>query len=282
MEQHREQFPTRELCDTLEVSVSGYYDRRSREPSARERFNALLLEQIRSLHQQSRRCYGSPRMTAELREQGHRVGENRVARLMKQEGIRARHRRKYKPCTDSGHAWPVAENALNRCFTSPSPDQAWVADITYIATGEGWMYVAVIMDLYSRRIVGWATDQRMTRELTLAALRMAVVQRAPQPGLVHHSDQGSQYACTDYQMMLKRYGITCSMSRKGNCYDNAAMESFFSSLKREWIFGRTYDTREEATKAIFEYIEVFYNRQRRHSTLGQLSPEAFERREKVR
>lgn len=281
MAAHCDQYPTRELCNSLEVSSSGYYDRRTRAPSARAQMNVALVEQIRRIHAVSKRCYGSPRVTAEIRESGYRVGENRVARLMKEHGIRARHRHKYKPGASGHHNWPVADNELNRCFTTDTPDSVWVADITYIATGEGWLYLAAIMDLYSRRIVGWSTHERITRELTMAALRMAVLGRSPQPGLIHHSDQGSQYACTDYQMMLKRYGIQCSMNRKGNCYDNAAMESFFSSLKRECIFGRVYDTRQEATKAIFEYIEVFYNRQRRHSTLGHKSPVDFERQHKV-
>jgi len=281
VEAQRDRYSIRELLNILKVSSSGYYDRRSREPSVRAQQDAHLLEQIRGIHTASRRCYGSPRVTAELRDQGHCVGEKRVARLMKAHGIRARHRRKYKPCTDSAHTWPVAANVLNRCFRMAFPDRGWVADITYIATGEGWLYLAVIMDLYSRRIVGWAVGESMTQELTMAALRMALQQRCPEPGLLHHSDRGRQYACADYQAMLSRYGIQCSMSRRGNCRDNAAMESFFSSFKREWIFGRTLETREDGKRAVFDYIEVFYNRQRRHSTVGQISPVDFEKRHTV-
>lgn len=235
-----------------------------------------LLEMIVSIHQESRRCYGVPRVHAELRSRGVRVGLKRVARLMREHGLRARHRRRYRRPSNGKHNWPVAVNVIKRNFLVPERDRVWVADITYIPTAEGWLYLAVVMDLYSRRVVGWAVSARMTRLLVMDALRNALLERRPGVGLIHHSDQGSQYASTDYQLLLKRNGVTSSMNRAGNCYDNAVMESFFSSLKREWVEGKSYVTREEARRDLFEYIEVFYNRRRRHSALGQVSPVEYE------
>jgi len=221
--------------------------------------------------------YGVPRIQAELQAQGEQVGRGRIARLMRENGLRTRHRRRFKRPGSKRHSWPVAKNHLKRNFTTDAPDRVWAADMTYIETGEGWLYLAVVMDLYSRRVVGWSTSGRMTRRLTMEALRRALAQRGIVRGLIHHSDQGSQYASIDYQMMLQRNGIVCSMNRAGNCYDNAAMESFFSSLKREWVRGKRYASRDQATRDLFDYIEVFYNRKRRHSALGLVSPEEFEK-----
>lgn len=223
--------------------------------------------------------YGVPRIQAELRSRGESAGRGRIARLMRENGLCTRHRRRFKRPGSHAHSWPIAKNLLKRDFTAEAPDRVWVADMTYIETGEGWLYLAVLMDLYSRRIVGWATSARMTRRLTMDALRRALIRRGTVRGLVHHSDQGSQYASIDYQMMLHRNGIVCSMNRAGNCYDNAVMESFFSSLKREWVRGKRYRSRVAATRDLFDYIEVFYNRKRRHSALGLVTPEEFERRQ---
>ena len=283
MEKQRSNYPVGELCRSLGVSPSGYHAWRHRLPSARVLENVVLVKEIREVHKESKRTYGSPRVTKELRELSDfkTVGENRVTRLMREEGIRARHRRKYKKPDSRIAPHEVAPNLLNRCFNISVPDRAWAADITQFTTAVGWVYLAVIMDLFSRFIVGWALAHHERDDLTLEALRMALRQRRPKAGLIHHSDQGGQYGSWDYQNVLKRNGMVPSMNRRGNCYDNAAMESFFSSLKREWIVGKNYSSLEEARRDIFEYIEVFYNRRRRHSTLGYLSPMAFEERQKV-
>jgi putative transposase len=274
-------YAIRDMCRWLDVSRSGYYAWKRRPVSRRRMADVRLLEWIVSIHQESRRCYGAPRVHAELRAQGMRVGLKRVARLMREYGLRARHRRRYRRPSGGKHNWPVSDNELGRNFVVGDRDRVWVADITYIPTAEGWLYLAVVMDLYSRRIVGWSVSGHMTRKLVINALRAALLQRQPRPGLVHHSDQGSQYASTDYQLMLRRNGIRGSMNRAGDCYDNAVMESFFSSLKREWVDGKSYRTREEARRDLFEYIEVFYNRKRRHSALGQVSPVEYEDGEKI-
>ena len=224
----------------------------------------------------SRCVYGVPRIHAELRYRGVPVGRRRIERLMRQNGLRASHRRRFRRPGGSHHRWRVANNALKRAFVVGELNKVWLADITYIETGEGWLYLAAVMDLCSRRIVGWQTSHHMTRELAMGALCRALIARNPARGLLHHSDQGSQYASIDYQMMLKRNGIVCSMNRAGNCYDNAPMESFFSSLKRECVRGKNYVSREQARRDLFDYINVFYNRQRRHSSLGQISPVDFE------
>jgi putative transposase len=257
---HREDFPVRLMCRVLDVSSSGFYDWLERPESPRAVENRALVAKIQAIHGDSRRTYGSPR----------------VARLMRDHGIRAKTKRKFRVTTDSRHDHPVAPNRLDRQFAVAAPNTAWVADISYIPTREGWLYLAVVLDLFSRQVVGWAMDQQMPQELTLAALDMAIQRRRPLPGCMHHSDRGSQYAAGDYQKQLAKYGMVCSMSRKGNCWDNAPMESFFHSLKTELVHHRDYQTRDEARRDIFEYIEVFYNRQRRHSTLGYLSPAQFE------
>lgn len=231
---------------------------------------------IEDIHKSSRGTYGSPRILAELKGLGFRCSKSRIERLMKKHGIRAKTRKKFRVTTDSKHSHPVAPNVLARNFSPSAPNAAWGGDITYVWTKEGWLFLAVIIDLFSRQVVGWSMDERITRKLTLNALRMAVNRRNPGPGLVHHTDRGSQYASADYQRMLRVHKMICSMSRKGNCWDNAVVESFFHSLKTEMIYWEEFTTRDEARRKIFEWIEVFYNRYRRHSTLGNLSPVNFE------
>ena len=228
-----------------------------------------LVTHIKTVHQESRKTYGSPRIHAELCSRGIRCGKNRVARLMKLRGIQARHKRKFKATTDSNHHLRVHENRLNRSFTAASPNTLWAADITYIWTHEGWPYLAVVLDLFSRKIIGWSMKDRMENQLVLDALLMSLVQRKPLEGMLHHSDRGSQYASREYQALLEESGIGCSMSRRANCWDNAVVESFFSTLKREWLEGKRYRTRAEARADIFYYIESWYNRKRRPSGASQ-------------
>ena len=259
------------------MSRSGYYSWLSRCESERSQANRRLLSDIRMVHDRSRKTYGSPRVTAELHAQGVCCGENRVARLMRENGIRSKRRRKYRVTTNSKHNLPVAPNLLARQFTVDCPNAVWVSDITYIWTSEGWLYLAGVVDLYSRMVVGWSMSNRITGDLTLDALNQALGRRRPNPGLLHHSDRGSQYAAGDYRKLLKVHQATCSMSRKADPWDNAPMESFFGTLKTELIYQEKFSTREEAKVKIFEYIEVFYNRERRHSSLGNKSPLDFER-----
>lgn len=273
---HAHQYKVSRMADLLEVSKSGYYRHLKRTPGKRIQENAFLLGKVKEIYTQGRKCYGSPRITATLRQQGYRVGQNRVARLMKENQIQAKSKRKRVNTTDSRHSRPVAENVLNRQFQAPEPNQFWSGDITYIQTREGWLYLAIILDLHSRRVVGWSMSDSMETELVLDALKMAIQGRAVTPGLVFHSDRGSQYASQAYQGYLKGYGLVQSMSRKGNCWDNACSESFFGTLKLECC-DTVFTSRQEASSRIFEYIEVFYNRFRLHSTLGYLSPEQFER-----
>jgi putative transposase len=270
-------FPVRLLCRVLSVSRAGFYAWHTRPPSPHAHADERLGLEIAAIHAESRRRYGSPRVHAELGDRGHRVSRKRVARLMRQRGLAGRRRRRFRATTDSCHALPVASNVLARQFEQPTPDVVWVTDITYIPTGEGWLYLAVILDLCSRVVVGWAMSERITRELTLTALDMALIRRRPLHGLLHHSDQGSQYASGDYQAVLADAGLVCSMSRRGNCWDNAVAESFFATIKVELVHDATWATRAAARAELFEYIEVFYNGQRRHSSLGYLSPRAFER-----
>ncbi len=270
-------FPVTVLCRTLAVSRAGFYAAQARPPAARARADGQLAVEIAAIHGESRQRYGSPRVHAELRARGQGVSRKRVARLMRHRGLAARRRRRFRVTTDSRHAFPVAANVLARQFAAPAPDTVWVTDITYIPTGEGWLYLAVILDLCSRGIVGWAMSERITRQLPLDALGMALGRRRPSPGLLHHSDRGSQYASGDYQTHLARHGFVGSMSRRGDCWDNAVAESFFATLKVELVHDALWPTRAAARGAVFEYIEVFYNRQRRHSSLGFLSPLAFER-----
>lgn len=271
----RASYPVLVLCSVLEVTRAGYYAWRGRGVSRRQKANQDLAKRIIEIHATSRRAYGAPRILAELRGQGLSVSQKRVAKLMVANGIRARRRRRWVPkTTDSNHCLPIAPNLLDRKFQRTAPNEAWVGDITYIRTEEGWLYLATLLDLYSRKVVGWSMSATMTRYLPLAALSMAVQSRKPAPGLIHHTDRGSQYASGDYQEALRRMGMVPSMSRKGNCWDNAVAESFFSTLKNELTCA--FKTKSEARRAIFEYIEVFYNRKRRHSSIGYLTPLEFE------
>lgn len=264
------------MCRVLAVSTSGYYDWRGRAESRRQKEDRRLVVEIKAIHKESRQTYGSPRIHDELKDRGRRCGRKRVACLMRLHGIRAKQTRRFKATTDSKHTLPVAENVLSRQFTPSAPDVAWAADITYIPTRQGWLYLAVVIDLFSRRVVGWSMHKRLKRRLVLDALKMALRGRSPAPGLIHHSDRGSQYASADYQALLEAQQMVCSMSRRGNCWDNAPVESFFSTLKRELVHHRRYQTRAEARAEIFEYIEVWYNRRRRHSSLGSKSPVEYE------
>lgn len=273
---HRGHFSVIAMCRVLKVSRSGYYDWRGRLKSAREKANDELMQAIKSVHQASDGIYGSPRITRMLRAQGHRCGENRVARLMRLHGLQGQHPRRFTTTTDSDHDRPLAENLLDRQFEVAAPNRTWASDITYIWTQQGWLYLAVVMDLYSRRIVGHATSSSLSASLVCTALSEATTRRRPKSGLLHHSDRGSQYAGTAYQKRLADAEMICSMSRKGNCWDNAPVESFFASLKRERVHRRRYRTREEARQDLFEYIEVWYNRQRLHSSIDYLSPVSYE------
>jgi len=273
---HRHQYPVVLMCQTLKVSSSGYYAWRQRKPSARAKANQRLLENIKVSYKKSYGCYGSPRIHADLVAQGVVCGLNRVARLMRQQRIVAKQAHRGRTTTVRNSNNPVAPNLLDRNFQAQAPNCKWVADISYIPTQQGDLYLAVVMDLFSRKIVGWAMADHLRTELPLAALTMALNQRQPAPGLLHHSDQGSQYTSDLYQAVLSGHHCRPSMSRVGNCLDNAAMESFFGTLKSELVHHRRYRTRTEAQSDIFLYIEGFYNRRRRHSTLGYLSPDQFE------
>lgn len=276
---HHGEFPVEVLCDVLGVSRSGYYAWRDRPPGPAAARRERLGEQVREAYHESRSTYGSPRVHRELKARGIACCENTVAELMRAQGLRSKAVRRFVPrTTDSRHGRPVAGNVLDRQFYPDEPDTAWAADITYIPTAQGWLYLAVVLDLFSRRVVGWATADHLRTELPLAALRMALAGRRPGAGLVHHSDRGSQYAAAAYQDLLAAHGVEPSMSAAGDCYDNAVAESFFSTLKRELVHHESYSGHEEARGSLFEYIEVFYNRRRRHSTLGYRSPVEFEAR----
>jgi transposase InsO family protein len=270
-------FPVRLLCRTQQVSRAGFYAWQGRPPAPRARADNRLGLEIAAIHAESRERYGSPRVHAELADRGCRISRKRVARLMRARGLAARRRRRVRVTTHSRHPFPVAPNVLARQFERPQPDRAWVTDITYIPTGEGWLYLAVLLDLCSRLAVGWAMSERLTDDLTLDALGMALARRCPPQGLLHHSDRGSQYASGDYQRVLAQHGIVGSMSHRGNCWDNAVAESFFATIKVELVHDAAWATRAAARAELVEYLEVFYNGQRRHSALGYLSPRAFER-----
>jgi putative transposase len=279
IDERREQWPVRLLCDTLEVSPAGYYAWRGRPASAQERRRDTLLVEIRAVHAEVKARYGSPRIRAELVARGPPCCVNTVAKLMQEHGIAAKTARKFRCTTDSKHDLPVAENLLDRQFDPESANESWVTDITSIPTREGWLYLAVVEDLYSRRVVGWSMADHLESRLVVDALALAVQRRLPGAGLLAHSDRGSQYASDHYQRLLAEHGITCSMSRRADCWDNAPMESFFASLKKELVHGADFATRAEARAAIVEYIEVFYNNARRHSSLGYISPAEYERTE---
>ena len=277
IQEHQKQFRISTLCHVLQVNTAGFYAWRSRPLSARHQQDQRLLQQIKDVHAASFKTYGSPRIYQDLKAQGIVCGRHRVARLMREHQIRAKQKRRYQVTTQSNHDLPVAQNVLDRQFTATAPNQRWAGDITYIWTSEGWLYLSVILDLFSRRIVGWSMQNTLASCLVSDALSMALQARRPSAGLLHHSDRGSQYASHDYQEQLKAHGIVCSMSRRGDCWDNAVVESFFSTLKSELIGDHLYRTRAQARSAVFEYIEVWYNRRRRHSTLAYVSPLQFER-----
>jgi transposase InsO family protein len=269
-------FPIRALCEVMQVSRSGFYAWHDERDGVRSREDRELADRIRDIHHRSRCTYGVRRIRAELRSQGLEVGLRRVRKLMRQQGLVPRSKRRFRATTDSRHSFPIAANVLGRDFEQTAPNQAWVGDITYIPTDEGWLYLATLIDLFSRRVVGWAMSDRIDRKLTLTALEKAVADRAPAAGLIHHTDRGSQYACGDYRAALQASGMICSMSRKGDPWDNAVAESAFATLKADLVDGEHYRTRAEAIESISRYLEEFYNRSRRHSTLGYLSPVEFE------
>lgn len=268
------------MCRVLKVSKSGYYkwrSARSKPPPARRARGDALAARVKGVFEAGKGIYGSPRVYRELKAAGESCCENTVAKLMRRLGLKSVARRRFKVrTTDSGHGHPVAPNVLDRNFEQPAPDKAWAADVTFVPTKEGWLYLAVVLDLCSRKVVGWEAADHVRSELCAEALSKAVADRRPDPGLIHHSDRGVQYACDDYRLLLKKNGMTCSMSRKGDCYDNAVVESFFASLKTECVHLHDYATRGEAKQSLFEYIEVFHNRRRLHSSLGYKSPQQFE------
>ncbi len=276
IEAGRNEYPVTTMCRLLGVSRSGFYAWSSRPESVRSKENKVLVAEIQRVHEESRRTYGSPRIHADLEDQGFEVSRNRVARLMRENGIRARGKRRFRKTTDSDHDHRVAPNFLARNFEVAAPNKVWAGDITYLWTSEGWMYLAVILDLFSRKVVGWALADHMRTDLVLEALLKALRDRLPGDDLMHHSDRGSQYASDDYRATLDAHGIECSMSRKGDCWDNAVVESFFGTLKTELDAEDHWERRAEARYDVFEYIEVFYNRRRRHSTLGGIAPATFE------
>jgi putative transposase len=273
----KEDFPVQRLCQVLEVSPSGYFAWRSRPASLRQREDLVLLAHIRSAFTLSNGTYGSPRMTRELQDEGLKVGRRRTARLMRENGLKARQKRRFKRTTDSQHGFPIAPNLLEQDFSAGRPNLKWNADISYVWTNEGWLYLAVVLDLFARRVVGWAVSDRLHQELALKALRKALAIRRPSAGLIHHADRGSQYCSTAYQAELRKHEIQISMSGKGNCFDNAVVETFFKTLKSELVWRTVFQTRAEAKDAIGRYIDGFYNPVRRHSTLDYVSPVQFER-----
>lgn len=277
IEARRETYAVPLMCTVLQVSRSGYYAWRKRPVSRREMANQTLVAQIRAIHQESLETYGSPRVYSELLKRGIGCSQNRVARLMQRHGIQARQSRRFKVTTKANRKHPIAPNLLKRRFVASRPDETWLADISYIYTREGYLYLAALMDLFSRRIVGWAMAPRMTSDLVVTALRMALAQRRPCHALLHHSDRGSQYTGNDYQQLLQDHHIQTSMNGRGSYFDNAPMESFFGTLKQEFVYRRRYRTRSDAKSDIFFYLEAFYNRRRRHSALNYLSPDDFER-----
>lgn len=279
--EYRPAFPVKKMCLILEVSRGGYYKWEQREPSKRKKENKMLLDKIKGIHKKTKKRYGSPRITQELRKEGLLCGKNRVADLMRKNNIQAKAKKKFKATTNSKHNYPIAPNLLEQQFIAQGPNKVWASDITYIWTREGWLYLAAILDIWSRKIVGWAMGERQTKELVIGALKQAIGRRPVKKGIIHHSDRGSQYASTEYSKMLKKHGFQQSMSKKGDCYDNAIMETFFHTLKTELIYWEHYKTRSEAKKSIFEYIEMFYNRERLHSSLDYNSPEDYEQFNRV-
>lgn len=272
IQRYSSNFEVAKMCQIMNISRSGYYAFLKRPESERSKRQKKILDEIKIVHTENYEIYGAPRITVELNDKGINVGKGMVGRLMKKNGIKSRTKRKYKATTDSNHKLPVAENILNREFFSYERDKKWVSDITSIWTDEGWLYLAGILDLYDGAIVGWSMDDRMKKALVLNALNNACILRNPQPGLILHSDRGSQYCSDKYQKEIAKKKYICSMSRKGNCWDNAPMESFWGKLKTEWLYGKRFRTREEAKRAVFEYIELFYNRKRLRSVNGYIPP----------
>lgn len=273
---HRDKYAVSRMCAMLGISRSSYYAWRKRKPSQREHHTQILLGRIREIHKLSRKTYGSPRVHAELKRQGIACNQKTVARLMRLDGLQGQRKRRRVITTDSNHSFPITANLLNRDFHADQPNQKWVADITYIPTAEGWLYLAGVLDLFSRKVVGWEMSNRIDADLVERALRMALYQRQPGRGLIHHSDRGSQYASHQIRNLLAANQIQVSMSGKGDCYDNAVMESFFGTLKNEWVHHQRYQSRYQARSDIFKYIEGFYNTVRLHSSLGYMSPNEFE------
>ena len=265
------------MCRVFEVSRSGYYRWLNRKPSHREIDNQRLYVEIREIYDGSKGRYGSPKITQELRDRGHRVGKNRVAKRMREAGIRSKIRRRYRVTTDSKHRFPVAPILVERNFTTQAPNNVWVSDITYLATRTGWLYLTVIIDLFSRLVVGWSLSSSLSHDMVVTALKRAVTRRQPGKGVIFHSDRGIQYACTDFRKELSKHGFIQSMSRKGDCWDNAVAESFFGVMKTELVYHERYNGHQDTLRSIFEYIEIFYNRKRRHSTLGYLTPVNYEK-----
>ena len=276
IERHRSNFQIKRMCHILKVSLSGYYAWRKRPPSTRTQEDARLWKEIEKVHDESHQIYGYRRVHQALIEAEINASRRRVARLMRQYGRRGKQFRRYTVTTKPGKRLPEIPDRLQRTFTADRPNQVWIADITYVRTGQGWLYLAVIIDLYSRRVVGWSMSKRLTEDLTLSALKMALIRRQPGPGLIHHSDRGSQYTSHAYQRLLKLYQVQPSLGRTGSCFDNAAMESYFGSLKSEWLYFHRFDTRQDAMTSIFYYTEIFYNRKRLHSAIGYRTPCAFE------
>jgi len=270
-------YPLCLLCKVMQVSRSGYYSWRNRGQSARDEEREKLIPKVKEIHKTSRGTYGSRRIAMELESVGTHCGKHKAGTLMRLAGVQAKQRKKFKATTNSKHSLPVAPNLLQRQFTVSALNMAWVGDITYIWTTEGWLYLAVVIDLYSRRVVGWSINKRMTKQLVKDALLMAIWRRKPSPGLIFHSDRGSQYCSHEFQKLLKRHGIRSSMSRKGDCWDNAVAESFFGTLKQELVFWVKYITRDHAKRSIVDYIEMFYNSTRRHSYLDYMTPMQFEK-----
>jgi len=281
IELHRSNFRVSKMCRTLKISRSAFYSWRNRSKSKRELDNEFLLERIKEIHRQSKQIYGSPKIFEELKAQNIQCGKNRVARIMRKNGIKSKRTRKFKATTNSNHRLPIAPNLLNQVFSASKPNEIHVSDITYIPTGEGWLYLAVVIDLYSRQVVGWCMSERATKELVYNAVCQAIVRRKPKPGLIFHSDRGVQYASHKVRDLLKNNNMLQSMSKKGDCYDNAVAESFFAILKTELVYFEKFKTRDEAKKAIFEFIEIWYNRKRLHSKLKYLTPVQFEKMQKV-
>lgn len=269
------------LCHAMSVSRCGYYAWVSRAPSARESANQRLVEKIKQIHQQHRQTCGSDKTWALLKQQGIACGRHRIARLRRVHGIEAIRMKRFKASYAARNSEPMAENILSRHFTSGQPDQTWVTDTTFIPTRQGWLYLATVLDLYSRKVIGWAMGNRNNRQLVCDALNMAIAHRQPKPGLLHHSDQGITYTSVQYRTLLNQHQMISSMSRKGNCHDNAVAESFFANLKNELIYHRDFKTRDEARTAIFDYIELFYNRKRLHQTLNYQTPDGYERMQAV-